>query len=677
MIERADIAAYLGQKGWKYKQSSKNADWWHMISCCPFTKQNGEEICGEPGKWGINKSTGAFKTICCGRIGVFFDLRYHMGDVRLEVRSAAEFRAELEQRRKAEAQLSGHRPKPALADKLHEDLMGAEPGVLRANVIEYLLTVCKLSMATLKRFKVGMVVSALNTVFSPDARLTVPHYWMGLLTDIRYHEHPPDKERIVGAPLSEPMCSRVPFNCDCLDGLRKVPADQRCVFVCGDEWSAMALLQLGYEFVLGADDHLVSPDRARWPTYWTDPFIEAIRIYLCHDATEYGQKDAERVAKILGQHRCVRIVPPAPAESWLGALASGADCPEVEAAIARGETMAPKEVTRPGDYMADLETKLFSPHAKGASTLWPDLDRVLDSIRPHEITAVTGGSGDGKSTWSTALAYNLASQGVPVLSIPLELDPVDTNEMLVSIQAGKSSKRLSVPELYHAGEKVSTLPIYMLDVRDDRGNRRTSMSVDEMIGYVRYAMETHGVRFVVLDHLLRFFGGMSQRQQWAAIRPTMEKLSGFVKDNPVHLLIVCHPKTPANDRKRGKVVYTLDDVWGGNATLQEAWNGISINRMEVEGKPVTRIRVEKCRSQAGQLGYVDFRFEREGLRYVSGGEAMTNERAFETIMNEVRARDEEDAESPGRQVRYGDDKLPADEGPTEGEWLAFNETTVH
>jgi KaiC/GvpD/RAD55 family RecA-like ATPase len=654
MIDRVDITAYLAQKEWTYKPS-KRADWWHMISCCPW--------CDKPGKWGVNRNTGAYRTFCCGRIGSFFDLRYHMGDVRLEVRSAAEFRAELERRRQAEAQLSGHRPDPGLADRFHDDLMGADPGLLRSQVLASLLNEHKLQIATLKRFKVGVTVSA-PAGFSPDARVTVPHYRMGLLTDIRYHHHPIGSDGLGISPISEPMCTRTPFNIDCLDGLRKVPAGQRCVFVCGDEWSAMALLQLGYEFVVGADDHLVSPDRDRWPAYWTDPFIEATRIYLCHDAAEYGQRDAERIARILGQHRCIRIVPPTSSDSWLGAIACGADCPEVEAAIARGETMAPKEVTRPADYLSGLEEKLFSPQSQGAGTGWPDLDRVLGGIRPGEITALTGGSGDGKSTWATALSYHLATQGMPVLSIPLELTPVDILEMLVSIQGRKSSGRLTLPELRSAAEQVFALPYYMLDLRNKNGTRRTSMTADEMIGYVRYAKETHGVRFVVLDHLLRFFGDMDQRHQLAAIRPTMEKLSGFVKDSGIHLLIVCHPKTPQSDRRRGSVIYTLNDVWGGNATLQEAWNGISINRTEQDGDEVTRIRVEKCRSQAGKKGFVDFCFEREGLRYISPGESSADARAYENIMAEVRG----DDDGPARPLKHYSDELPV------GDWERFNET---
>jgi KaiC/GvpD/RAD55 family RecA-like ATPase len=589
-----------------------------------------------------------------------------MGDVRLDVRSAAEFREELERAREASVQLTGRKPAPALARRFHDDLMGAREGLLRAEVLEHLVREGGISVATLRRFQVGVVIANPDPVFGQDectVKITVPHYRAGILVDIRYWGYPLDLG--CKSVLSEPAADRIPLNADCLGELRKVPLDQRNVFVCSDEWSAIALLQLGYEFVVGCGDWLVSPDDMFWPPSWTELFIEAHRIYLCHDATPGGQEDAERVSKILGPHRCIRIVPPA-VGSWYEAVSVGADCPDVDAAIAKGETMAPKEVTRPGDYLAGLEEKLFAPKNKGVDTGWPDLDRVLGGIRPGEVTVVTGGSGDGKSTWSTALSYHLACQGMPVLSIPLELTPVDILEMLVAVQGGKSSEHLTLPELRQAAEQVFALPYYMLDVRDKRGRRRTSMNVEEVIGYVRYAQETHGVRFVILDHLLRFFGKMDRRRQIDAIRPTMEKLSGFVQDTGIHLLIVCHPKTPSNDRRSRRAEYGVEDVWGGTATMQEAWNGISINQLD----DITRIRVEKCRSQAGRKGYVDFSFDPEGLRYVSPGEAAADARAYENASQDrkTRAAEAEEDEMTVIPIRYYSDTMP-----TEEEWTEFNE----
>jgi len=593
-----------------------------------------------------------------------------MGDIRLDVRSAAQFREELERARVAEAQLGGgRRPKPDAAKALHEALMGAIPGVLRSQVLRYLVSELGFSMATLKRFQVGVIVSEPDPIFGQDectARLTVPHYRLGMLTDIRHWGYPVDTG---GISLGDPGCPHVLFNTDCLEGLRHVPIDQRCVFVCGDEWNAMALLQTGYEFVVGANDRTSDMRDERWPAYWTEPFLDAKTIYLCHDADEAGQESAERAARMLGQHRCIRIVPPV--RSWVKTITSGLDVHNVDEAIKAGESMAPREVTRPADYLAALETKLFSPQSRGVGTGLPDLDRVLGGLRPGEITVLTGGSGDGKSTFSTVLSYNLAAQGVPVLSIPLELTPVDILEMLISIQARKSSDHITVPELRFAADQVFSLPVYMLDVRDKRGNRRTSMSADEMIEYVRYAMETHGVRFVVLDHLIRFLGGAdTQRQQLAMIRPTMEKFAGFVQDSGAHLLIVWHPKTPPSDRKRHRSEYSMDDLWGGTAGLQEAWNGISINRIGEDEEEKTRVRVEKCRAQSGRRGHVDFRFEPEGLRYISGGEAGADAMDFGRILASVRPPVEEhdDDESKVRPIRYYSDELPDDE------WTKFEDT---
>lgn len=626
-MKKTEAEFYCDQKGWKYIRLRQKPGWIKIIDCCPF--------CDAPGDLYIDTGTGRCWCRTRNAICSLLNLKVELGDARFDVRSASAWREQLERQQAADALTWGHRPPRGIAERYHRQL-GFSSGIERHNAMVSLMNFHGLTMATLRRFMIGcdLIPDGETALGTPkdQVRFTVPHLYEGEVTTIHYWKDP---IKVSSNPEREFACVRVPFNVDCLKGLADEKAPDRRVMVTGDEWSAMVLAQLGFPYVVACDDRYLDQDRLvpdTWPQYWTEAFIDATSIILCHDATDTGQQAAARAARILGGQRCTRIIPPSGAGSWLEANGAVICVENVEASIRAGETMAPKNISRPGDYGSELKKHLFAEQPEGYPTPWPDLTNIMGGLRPHEVTSFIGGTGDGKSTFSTALGYGMAAeQHIPVLFAPFELTPRDTLGMLVSLRSGGriyGSAGISERQYDLAVEEVDRLPIFIIHYRDPKtGEDITSLSIEEFLGDVEYMVRTHGVRLVVFDHLHDFIGEDNPRKESEKAKHAMKQMKRFVKRVPVHLWVVLHPKTLYPDNRGRKKQVSIHDVRGGSSINQWAQNGVSLNRLtDDESRPGSGdkvlVQVEKLRSQAGSKGSYTAFFWPAGLRYMSEGEHM-------------------------------------------------------
>ncbi len=657
---KTEVERYADEKGWKYLRLRQKPGWIKVIDCCPF--------CDTPGDLYIDTDTDRCWCKSQNRICSFLNLRVELGDARFDVRSASAWREQLDRRQDADVLTWGHRPPRGMAEQYHRQL-GDAPGIARANALAHLAAELGLTYDTVRRFGIGCDLVPPDPAFwdrQEKIVFTVPHIYEGKVVNIHYWGNPVVPHH---SSVKEFGCVRIPFNIGCLKGLADEKSPDRRVMVCGDEWSAMALLQLGFPYVVACDDLYLDQDRLvpdTWPAYWTEAFIEATSVILCHDATEEGQQSAARAARILGCQRCIRIIPPAGADSWIVANGAELRVSHIEAAIEAGETMAPKNISSPGDYGAELKDHLFAQHPEGYPTPWEDLTNIIGGIRLHEITVFIGGTGDGKSTFSTALGYGLAAeQNVPVLFAPFELTPRDTLGMLVSLRSGSGiygPDGISERRYDTVVEEVDRLPISIIHYRDPKtGEDITSLPIEEFLRDVEYMVRAHGVRLVIFDHLHDFLGEDNPRKESEKAKHAMKQMLLFVKRVPVHLWVVVHPKTlyPDSRGRRNKV--SMNDVRGGFMLTQKAHNGISINRLTNEdshpgsGDKVL-VMVEKCRSQAGGKGSYTAFFDPAGLRYMSEGEDRA--RREEVSMSDDIPRLDEYRE---RRRREGFDRLSDDE----------------
>lgn len=581
----SDLKQYLDEKGWAWKlvegQRQVRVD-----DECPF--------CGKTKHLMFESATTKWDCKRCGESGNLLTMKRRLGDLKIEVRSAADF-VFYRGKRDATAPLPGERPPAGIDLKFHERLMGEEV----PEVLEYLLDVRGFTEETLRRFKIGVAGKAGSVL------IAIPHYYRDELVCFKFRTIPP-----VDKSFSRwKDCPSILFNGDCLVGLDELPANERRVAVCEGEFDAMALVQLGWEKVVSSTS---GAGRADWPAHWLEPLEPATTLFLCFDADAAGEDGAEKAAAVLGRHRCRRVAPPL--HDVAECVAAGMDRQVMVDSFARSTEYGECVVKPTSAYCDDLRALLSRGQPRGRSTGWLTLDAIIGGIRDGELTVVTGDTGSGKSTWTTALARAQVQQGVPTLIAPFEQQPPDVVGKLCSMESGQSVYDLPKIELEAALSRVVDFPIYFID-------RHGPTPLGEVKDAIYVAAQRYGVRFVVLDHL-HFFLDCKPEEERTCIDATMRALAVWVQDLQIHIALVVHPAKLGKDQHGVVRKVTLDDLKGSSEIKKTAWNGIRVwrDRKDAMGSRAddTEIAVLKCRSPAGAEGATTLHFNPAGELYIEG-----------------------------------------------------------
>jgi len=579
-----DLQRYLTEKSWEWKLVEGERQVL-VESECPF--------CGKPKHLYFNAATTTWDCKRCGESGNLLTMKRLLGDLKVEVKSAADY---LFYRGKRDAPtIGGERPPQGVDEKFHERLMSGKA----PEVFDYLTGARGFTEETLRRFKIGVAGNGQKILIS------IPHYFRGELVCIKFRSVPP-AEKFFSRWKD---CPSVLFNGDSLIGLADLPPRQRKVAVCEGEFDAMSLVQLGYERVVSTT---TGAGRADWPAHWLEPLEPATTIYLAFDADGAGEDGAEKAVATLGRYRCRRVVPPL--HDWNECVSAGVDRATVDEAVKSAREYDEQTVKPMSAFADDLRAALSRGQPRGRSTGWITLDAVLGGIRDGELTVITGDTGSGKTTFTTALCRNQAMQDAPCLIAPFEQRPHDVLGKLVSMEEGRSVFDLSKIELEDGLSKIVDHPYYFIDIH---GTAPLGTVKDAI--YV--AVRRYGVRFVVLDHL-HFFLDCKPENERQAIGAAMRAMALWVQDLMIHLVLVVHPKVLGKDKFGNVRKVTVDDLRGSSEIKQTTWNILRVwrDRHDVMGSRAddTEIAVLKCRSPAGAEGATMLHFDPKGERYIEG-----------------------------------------------------------
>lgn len=583
-----ELQQYIEEKGWQYRLVEGRRQV-QIQGECPFCgKEKHLMFHAESTKWDCKR---------CGESGNLLTMKRKLGDLKIQVRSASEFL--LRRGGKDRATLPGARPTGGIDEKYHSRLIAGGD----QEALEYLTVVRGFTMETLIRFKIGIAD------IGGKRMIAIPHYFDGELVCIKFRTIPPDEKTFTRWK----DCPSVLFNGDCLNGLANLPARERKVAVCEGEFDAMALVQLGWQKVVASTS---GAGRGDWPEHWLAPLEPATTIFLGYDSDDPGEDGADRAAGVLGRHRCKRVVPPL--HDFGECIAAGLDRKIVAQCFREAAEYGDQVVKPAAAFFDDLEEMLTRGQPKGHSTGWVTLDSIIGGIREGELTVVTGDTGSGKSTWTTALARNQMLMGVPTLIAPFEMKPRDILGKLTSMEAKKSIFEMLPDERKPIISKVIEYPLFFID-------RQGTTPLGDLKDAIYIAAQQFGVKFVVLDHL-HFFLDCRPEDERTAINAAMRSLAVWVVDLNIHIVLVVHPTKLGKDRLGNVRKVILDDCKGSSEIKQNTWNAIRVyrDRREIYGSKTddTEIAVLKCRSPAGSEGATMFSFQSGAEVYIEGSNSL-------------------------------------------------------
>jgi len=324
------------------------------------------------------------------------------------------------------------------------------------------------------------------------------------------------------------------------------------------------------------------------------PFLQGYQeIILFFDKDEAGTRATEQVATILPQGTVKIAHLSEPYKDASDALQAG-DADAIRRAIWDAKPYQPDGIVDGKSLLEVVTTP--SPPCDHKYKL-TGLQEKTHGIRYGELTTITAGTGQGKSTFCRQLATELLESGERVGYIALEESNRRTALGLMSVAVG---------EALHLGEHEhhvlqnaydSTIANWNLYLYDHFG----SLSPDVIYSRIEYMALGLDIRIIFLDHLSILLSGLDGDER-RMIDTTMTKLRSLVERTGISLFLVSHLRRTQTDKDHtdGARV-SLGQLRGSQAISQLSDTVLALERDQQSEDDVSVLRVLKNR-YSGETG---------------------------------------------------------------------------
>lgn len=388
------------------------------------------------------------------------------------------------------------------------------------------------------------------------------------------------------------------------------------------EIDALSLVEAGYHKAVSCPDG-APPEHAK--SYATKfDFLKSAesklkdikKIILAVDNDKPGKILEEELARRLGKERCWRVTYPQGCKDANDVLVKHGK----ETLKQVIETASPYPVEGlfcPADLKADVIELYEHGVELGHSTGWKTLDSLY-TVRPGELTIVTGIPGSGKSNFVDALMLNLIGVygwSFAVCSPENWPLPRHMQTLLEKIngapffKAGKNRDRMTREEVESALSLVNQNINFIMPENDD-------LTVDNILAKAKTAIFRNGIKGLVIDpwnEVEHNYQGLTETQY---ISRELTKIRRFAKLNGIHVWIVAHPKNLTKADDGTYKVPTMYEIAGGANWRNKADNGLCIHRPNYQTAEV-KVYVQKIRFRdVGRVGETSLYFNGDTGEYL-------------------------------------------------------------
>jgi twinkle protein len=238
------------------------------------------------------------------------------------------------------------------------------------------------------------------------------------------------------------------------------------------------------------------------------------------------------------------------------------------------------------------------------------------TIRPGELSVVTGVPGSGKSEFMDALAVNLAhAYGWRFALCSFENPPEEHIAKLAEKHSGLPfwdgpTRRMSEADLERAMDWVADH--FSLIRFDDE-----APTIEATLEKARAAVMRHGIRGLVIDP----YNEIEHRRptnmtETEYVSQLLGKVKRFAQLHGVHVWFVAHPAKMPRESSGSRPVPTLYDISGSANWVNKADIGLVIHRDPDKDPTRTDVQVRKVRFKSvGKIGGVSLRWDHVTGRY--------------------------------------------------------------
>jgi twinkle protein len=338
------------------------------------------------------------------------------------------------------------------------------------------------------------------------------------------------------------------------------------------------------------------------------------RIILAVDNDEPGRALAEELARRLGKERCWRVRWPDGCKDANDVLLThGAKV--LRECIEAAEPYPIAGLHGVFDFADETLSLYRDGRKRGLSTGWPSLDEFM-TIRPGELSVVTGVPGSGKSEFIDALAVNLARAfGWRFALCSFENPPEEHIAKLAEKYSGLPFWDGPTPRMHEADleRAIGWIDNYFCLISFDD----EAPTIEAILEKAGSAVLRHGIRGLVIDPYNEIeHRRPSNMTETEYVSQLLGKVKRFTQHHGVHVWFVAHPAKLQRDNSGSRPEPTLYDISGSANWVNKADLGIVIHRDPDKNPTRVEIQVRKVRFKSvGKIGTVALRWDRATGRY--------------------------------------------------------------
>ena len=253
---------------------------------------------------------------------------------------------------------------------------------------------------------------------------------------------------------------------------------------------------------------------------------------------------------------------------------------------------------------------------------FPMLNQLFGGFRMQEYSILCGLTGLGKTACLANFTRGLMINQVPHAVFSVETGPKDYIRRVIgafsgiNINQGDAIPAGILANIERKYGEVLNQPNNYLALYEDRFSVKTLMSE------IKHCIDSFGVKVVFIDNLNFFLEASSGDRMIETMDKVTHDLVIFSKSNPVHIVMVMHPRKVEEGRIESEF-----DIKGSSTAVQEAHNVLLFNppHPDLISKEIARpymreLKIQKCRRKGVSVGArVLFTSDGDGSRYQEYG----------------------------------------------------------
>lgn len=473
---------------------------------------------------------------------------------------------------------------------------------LPSNVIEYFQK-RGISEATLSKNDISYGQS-----FKDKKAIQFPYYKGGQVVNIKHRTHDKTFRQEKDAEK-------------CLYRFDSIAGGTGTLIMTEGEIDSLSFQEVGYEYVTSIPDGAPSAESKSYNTKFD--FLKSAetllsrfdKVILAVDNDPPGKTAERELARRIGIEKCYRIQYPSGCKDANDVLVKYGKA-AIDELIRSAKPYPIEGLIQVNDLQEDVLSLYDKGVNRGMKTGWDQLDPHY-TVKPGELTVITGIPGSGKSNFLDSLMVNLTEGSNWRFAVfspenwPIERHIQTLLEKFVRqpfTKDGRHTGRMPKKEIN------DTLPImndyfYFIMPKDEL------LSVDTILEKAKAAIFRYGINGLVIDpwnEVEHLFGGLSETQY---ISKELTKIRKFARLNQIHIWIVAHPRNLTKDADGNYKPPTMYEISGGANWRNKADNGLCVHRPDYSTDE-TEIYIQKIRfKEVGKIGKVTLKYCRDTGTY--------------------------------------------------------------